>query len=307
MRAPRRSTPAVVSVARGHEEHHDSQVRRRYGPDCPSVRVGFEAAEHHPPMWTHVCLASSLRSLSQTKLTAEGAERIEEMINLNCTLSECTLLKNAFGVAAAKRLADISKNKKISLVGIAPTQAEANFCRQGLTAADAILIVAALEFRHRIAKVRDALQLTLINGGARCVAIVITSAIHLSAVARLAQINLAGNALGRGGKEGIEAIVDVIVKGCKLKEMTLLGNNLDSTAAKLLAQVAKAHRISVCGVSGKSVIDLRSVGLAPEELFLVAGESSRILSKVFCNPTASKDFTRCRQPRSSHRIVPPEL
>ena len=69
------------------------------------------------------------------------------------SLTECTLLKNAFDVETATMLANVSKKKQISLCGIAAEQTEADFKDQSLQPADGILIAAVLQFRDSLTSI----------------------------------------------------------------------------------------------------------------------------------------------------------
>jgi hypothetical protein len=68
-------------------------------------------------------------------------------MGVGCSLTECTLLENNLDVETATMLAQISKDKQISLCNISAEQTEADFSGQSLKPADGILIAAALEFR----------------------------------------------------------------------------------------------------------------------------------------------------------------
>eukprot|EP00966_Prymnesium_polylepis_P052998 1227130-Prymnesium_polylepis.1 len=97
--------------------------------------------------WIRVSPSLTQIDLSQNALYAEGGKAIAEAIAVSRSLTECTLLKNAFDVETATMLAKISKDKQISLCGIAPDQTQADFQGQNIQAAEGILIAAALEFR----------------------------------------------------------------------------------------------------------------------------------------------------------------
>ena len=75
------------------------------------------------------------------------------MMGVRGSLSSANLLKNHFDVETATTLAEMSKEKKISLCGIAPDQTEANFSWSNMQPADFILITASLEFRGSLTSV----------------------------------------------------------------------------------------------------------------------------------------------------------
>ena len=88
-------------------------------------------------------------------------------------LQELTLLRNAFDVATALELAEASKQREISLCGLAADDTEADFSGQGLNLADTVLIAAALQFRSGLTEANlssNALGLegarALVRGGA---------------------------------------------------------------------------------------------------------------------------------------------
>ena len=91
-------------------------------------------------------------------LGPEGGIAIAEGIRASGTLTECNLLNNEMDSEAATVLAQISKERKISLCGITLHQTKANFSKQRLQPADAILIAAAMEFRGDLMQVLSLLQ-----------------------------------------------------------------------------------------------------------------------------------------------------
>ena len=116
--------------------------------------------------------------LSSNAIGAQGAAALAGWLRV-CTssmgarsddqgsLTDCNLLKNKFDSETATMLAQISKEKKISLCGIMPEQTEANFGyyspsgivpEQMLKPADAILVAAAMHFRSSITQVRTLLS-----------------------------------------------------------------------------------------------------------------------------------------------------
>ena len=64
--------------------------------------------------------------------------------SLKASLTSCHVLKNDMDVSAAKLLVEAVKDKDISLCGITSDQASANFYRQGLKPADALLLASDL-------------------------------------------------------------------------------------------------------------------------------------------------------------------
>ena len=76
-----------------------------------------------------------------------GITAIADAIRASSSLTAVNLLKNDFDVEVATMLAQISREKKITLCGIMADQTEADFNNRELGPADAILIAASLEFR----------------------------------------------------------------------------------------------------------------------------------------------------------------
>jgi hypothetical protein len=71
------------------------------------------------------------------------------------SLTSANLLGNEFDVKTATKLAQISKEKQLTLCSITPDQTEADFKHWDLRPADAILIAASLEFRGSLTQVRE--------------------------------------------------------------------------------------------------------------------------------------------------------
>ena len=101
--------------------------------------------------------------LHYNKIGVVGAKPLAAMIAVKGSLSLVNLLKNRFDVETATMLAAISKEKKLTLCGIAPDKTEANFRDQDLEPTDAILIAASIAFRGSLNSVALAPR-TLIYG-----------------------------------------------------------------------------------------------------------------------------------------------
>ena len=69
--------------------------------------------------------------------TPEGPKAIADAMRVSQSLTEANLLQNEFDVETATMLAQISREKKLTLCGIGPDQTEADFKYRGLKAADA--------------------------------------------------------------------------------------------------------------------------------------------------------------------------
>ena len=97
---------------------------------------------------------------------ALSLDALEELMSPRTRMMFLTNPNNPTGqLLDAKMLAQISKEKKISLCGIKPEQTQADFSRQDLDGPDAILIAAALHFRPSLEKVRCPSDLHLTSNG----------------------------------------------------------------------------------------------------------------------------------------------
>ena len=85
-----------------------------------------------------------MRSLSHNRLGAEGAAALAPALAANGALTVANLLGNQLDVESAKMLAEVAKQKCISLCGIQRDQATADFCDKRLQPPDAILLASDL-------------------------------------------------------------------------------------------------------------------------------------------------------------------
>ena len=155
---------------------------------------------------TAVAKSRSLEAidLSDNALGAEGGKAFAEAIAVSTSLTEVTLLKNEFDVKTAKTLSQVSREKQVSLCGIAIDQAEASFKGLGLRTADVVLIAAAVEFRSS-----------------------------------LTSINLDGNEIGN---EGCKAFGKVLASSRNIKTVNLTNNKISEEGAKHIADAVAASR-----------------------------------------------------------------
>jgi Ran GTPase-activating protein (RanGAP) involved in mRNA processing and transport len=75
---------------------------------------------------------------------AAGAKHVADMLGVNSALTVANLLGNQLDVESTKMLAEVAKQKGISLCGIQRDQATADFSNQGLQPPDAILLASDL-------------------------------------------------------------------------------------------------------------------------------------------------------------------
>ena len=85
-----------------------------------------------------------LRSLSGNRLGPVGAASLAPALAANGSLTVTNLLGNQLDAESAKMLAEVAKQKGISLCGIQRNQTTAVLSRQGLKPPDAILLASDL-------------------------------------------------------------------------------------------------------------------------------------------------------------------
>ena len=80
----------------------------------------------------------------QGTYTAEGITAIADALRVNGAVTVTNLLGNQLDMKSAKMLAEVAKQKGISLCGIQRDQTTANFSFKGLKPPDAILLASDL-------------------------------------------------------------------------------------------------------------------------------------------------------------------
>ena len=88
--------------------------------------------------------ARLLPSLSHNSLGAEGAAALAPALAANGSLTVTNLLRNELDAESAKMLAEVAKQKGISLCGIQRDQTTADFSNKNLKPPDAILLASDL-------------------------------------------------------------------------------------------------------------------------------------------------------------------
>ena len=151
--------------------------------------------------------------LQHSCIGSEGTKHIARGISVGAALTECNMRGNYFDTDSATVLAKVGTEKQIMLFGIKHDQVEANFARQFLTTADAILIGS-----------------------------------DLSVSASLTSINLQNNSIT---DKGAQHIANGISVSTSLTQINLTNNNINSEGAKHIARgicVSKAlTRIDLSG------------------------------------------------------------
>ena len=162
----------------------------------------------------------------QGTYTAEGIIAIADALRVNGGLTVANLLCNKLDVESAKMLAEVAKQKGISLCGIQRDQTTADFSKQNRKPPDAILLASDL-------------TQAVVTGG-------------------LTSINLSGNHLTNYGTDmtGVKELAAALGVNGALTVTNLLGNQLDAESAKMLAEVAKQKGISLCGIPGPLITEM---------------------------------------------------
>jgi hypothetical protein len=183
--------------------------------------------------------------LSGKGLGPEEALALGDVMKIGSKLVACNLLKNDFDVESATMLASIGEEKRIMLSGAIKhdvhEQPEVVLCRQGLRAADGILIASDLRMsnvltsldlcRNELCSVRDADgRDTYTAEGIKAVA----DALRVNPSS--ASLNLSNNDIGGhwdystrsmvSTPEGPAAIAEALKVNASLTECRLRGNNL---------------------------------------------------------------------------------
>jgi hypothetical protein len=140
---------------------------------------------------------------SQMVSTPEGPKAIADALLVNGSLTECNVRGNFLDSESAKKLAKIGNEKGIMLFGIKRDQKEANFARQGLGPADAILISSDLVIGGLTA-------LDLSYNGLRDEGVsAVCEAIQSNKETKLASLNFRNNGIGPVGANAVAAMVAV--------------------------------------------------------------------------------------------------
>jgi hypothetical protein len=151
--------------------------------------------------------------------TAEGITAIANALRVNGALTVTNLLGNQLDAESAKMLAEVAKQKGISLCGIQRDQTTADFRGKGLKPPDAILLGSDLS-QAVVTGALTALDLTfnyLKDEGVSAVC----EAIQSNKETKLASLNFKNTGIGPVGANAVAAMV--AVTGA-LTECDLVGN-----------------------------------------------------------------------------------
>jgi Ran GTPase-activating protein (RanGAP) involved in mRNA processing and transport len=175
-----------------------------------------------------------------------GASAVAAMVAVTGALTVTNLLRNQLDEASAKMLAEVAKQKGISLCGIRRDQTTANFSNQNLELPDVILLASDLSQAD-------------VTGG-------------------LTKMSLAKNKLG---EEGIKAICEALKQNKTLKEFDLSGyNNIGGEAgAKHVADMLGVNGgLTSINLSGNALcgLDWQGKGIYTAEGITAIADALRV-------------------------------
>jgi hypothetical protein len=237
------------------------------------------------------------------------------MLGVNGGLTVTNLLGTMLDAEYAKMLAEVAKQKGISLCGIRRDQTTAYFSHKGLKPPDAILLASdlskavvtggltsldlssnllcGLDNRGRgtytaegITAIADALRVNGAFGALTSVELsdnklgdkgwgAIFAAICGNKDSKITSLNAYYENIGPAGVKLITEALRTSVTGA-LTVTNLLGNQLDAESAKLLAEVAKQKGISLCGIRrDQTTADFFNKRLDPTNAILLASDLSQ--------------------------------
>ena len=209
----------------------------------------------------------------QGAYTAEGIIAIANALRVNGTLTVTNLQRNHLDEESAHMLAEVAKQKGISLCSIRRDQTTAYFSDQYLTPPDAILLASDLSQ----AVVTGALTSVELRGnklrdkgwGA------IFAAICGNKDSKSMSLDASSENIGPAGVKLIAEALRTSVTGA-LTVINLLGNQLDADSAKMLAEVAKQKGISLCGIQrDQATAHFSLKSLQPPDAILLASDLSQ--------------------------------
>jgi len=208
-------------------------------------------------------------------ISPAGVKLITEALRTSVTgaLTLTNLLGNQLDAKSAKMLAEVAKQKGISLCGIRRDQTAADFSSQDRNPRDAILLASDLSQ----AIVTGALTSVDLGGntlgdegwGA------IFAAICGNKDSKIMSLDAASENISPAGVKLITEALRTSVTGA-LTLTNLLGNQLDAKSAKMLAEVAKQKGISLCGIRrDQTTAVFFGKGLQPPDAILLASDLSQ--------------------------------
>ena len=171
-------------------------------------------------------------NLSDRGLHVPAAMLVASLIPATSVLKSCNLLKNRFDVESAKKLTKMGAEKGIMLSGMTRDQTVADFTKEGLQPADAILIASDLQFMVVVTTLY--LAANSIGEGAKAIA----EALKVNAV--LTELSLGANNIG---VDGAKAIAEALKVNAVLTKLWLWDNKIGDVGAKAIAEALKVNAV----------------------------------------------------------------
>ncbi|KOO22573.1 nod3 protein [Chrysochromulina tobinii] len=171
-------------------------------------------------------------NLSNRGLHLPAAMLVASLIPATSVLKSCNLLKNRFDVESAKKLTKMGAEKGIMLSGMTRDQTVADFTKEGLQPADAILIASDLQFMVVVTTLY--LAANSIGEGAKAIA----EALKVNAV--LTELSLGANNIG---VDGAKAIAEALKVNAVLTKLWLWDNKIGDVGAKAIAEALKVNAV----------------------------------------------------------------
>jgi hypothetical protein len=203
----------------------------------------------------------------QGTYTAEGITAIADALRVNGALTVANLLGTALDAESAKMLAEVAKEKGISLCGIQRDQTTADFSNQNLKLPDAILLASDLSQAD-------------VTGG--------LTSIDLSSNHQLCRLN---RYLGDGTytAEGITAIADALRVNGGLTKMSLAKIELGEKGTKAICEALEQNKtlkeLDISGTEYKGNIGGSAGAKHVAKMLGVNGALTEVWET--CQPTAS--------------------
>jgi uncharacterized protein YfeS len=188
-------------------------------------------------------------------------------------LTVTNILGNQLDAESAKLLAEVGKQKGISLCGIQRDQTTADFRNKRLQPSDAILLASDLS-QAVVTGSLTSLELRRNRLGDKGWG-AIFAAICGNKDSKIMSLDAAAESIGPAGVKLIAEALRTSVTGA-LTVTNILGNQLDAESAKLLAEVAKQKGISLCRIQrDQTTADFSNQYLEPSDAILLASDLSQ--------------------------------
>jgi Ran GTPase-activating protein (RanGAP) involved in mRNA processing and transport len=210
--------------------------------------------------------------------TAEGITAIADAMRVNGALTVTNLLGNKLDAESAKMLAEVAKQKGISLCGIRRDQTTADFSNMGINLPDVILLASDLSqavVTGGLTKLWLA-ENKLGEEGTKFLCDALVGNNTLKELDLSGDCTYVGTGSNIGGTAGAKHVANMLLVNGGLTVANLLRNQLDAESAKMLAEVAKQKGISLCGIQrDQTTADFSNQYLKPPDAILLASDLSQ--------------------------------